>query len=88
MAAIRVKRGTRAQLDAAAVASGLSAGEPYLITDEWRMAIGTGEMTYQDVARADELPDLTHRPEILTGTASPPSPSGLAEGTVYLQYTP
>lgn len=87
MAAIRVKRGTRAQLDAAAGASALSAGEPYLITDEGRLAVGTGVATYQTAARADELPSLTNRPEILTGTGTPPSASGLAEGTLYLQYT-
>ena len=33
------KRGTRAQLNAAATANGLHAGEPYLITDEARLAV-------------------------------------------------
>ena len=41
MARIRIKRGTRAQINAAAVAGTLNIGEPYLLTDEGRMAIAT-----------------------------------------------
>ena len=40
MATIKLKRGTRAQLDAAALASNLVVGEPYLIIDEGRLAVG------------------------------------------------
>lgn len=39
---IRVKRATRAQLTTAAGAGNLAQGEPYLVTDEGRLAIGTG----------------------------------------------
>jgi hypothetical protein len=45
---IRLKRGTRAQLAAAAAASGLTAGEPYLITDEGVLAVGTAAGAYAD----------------------------------------
>jgi hypothetical protein len=45
---IRVKRGTRAQLDAAAAAAGLAAGEPYLITDESALAVGIAANSYAD----------------------------------------
>jgi hypothetical protein len=45
---IRVKRGTRAQLAAAAAANALAAGEPYLITDEGVLAVGTAAGTYAD----------------------------------------
>ena len=50
MTAIRIKRGTRAQLDSAAGASQLVAGEPYLITDEDRMAVGTSATAYETYA--------------------------------------
>lgn len=53
MALIRFKRGTRAQLDAAAAASQLNAGEPYYLTDEEAYAIGTSATTYVDVGPAD-----------------------------------
>lgn len=49
MANIRIKRGTRAQLNAAAAASGLSEGEPYLVTDGPGLALGTGVDTYVDI---------------------------------------
>jgi hypothetical protein len=53
-AEIRIKRGTRAQLDAAALAGTLSAGEPYLITDEDRVAVGLTASTYQAYAKVGE----------------------------------
>ena len=46
MALIRFKRGTRAQLDAAAAMGQLHVGEPYLLTDEEIVALGTGTDTY------------------------------------------
>lgn len=45
-ARIQVLRTTRANLDAQASASGLYEGEPYLITDEGRLAVGTGVDDY------------------------------------------
>jgi hypothetical protein len=50
MAQIRIKRGTRAQIDAAAAASQLAEGEPYLVTDEGRMAVGIASDAYSDAA--------------------------------------
>ncbi len=49
MPRIMIKRGTRAQLDAAATAGQLAAGEPYLVTDEGVVAIGLSASTYGDV---------------------------------------
>lgn len=49
---IKIKRGTRSQLNAAAAANGLAAGEPYLITDENRLAIGLTVSTYAEYALA------------------------------------
>lgn len=48
---LRVKRCTRAEIDAAAAASGLAEGEPYLITDEDVLAVGTGPSTYVEHAK-------------------------------------
>lgn len=50
MALIRIKRGTRSQLDAAKAANQLAAGEPYLVTDEAALAIGTAAGTYADIS--------------------------------------
>lgn len=55
MATLRIKRGTRAQLDAAAAASGLHEGEPYLITDESRIAIGLSTGLYQSLLKVGEV---------------------------------
>lgn len=57
MAVLQIKRGTRAQLDAAATAAALKAGELYLITDEDRLAVGLSTTTYSDFALADHTHD-------------------------------
>lgn len=54
MPAIQIKRGTRAQIDAAAAAGQLAPGEPYLITDEGRIATGTSASTYAAAAKQGE----------------------------------
>ena len=59
MSKVFIKRGTRSQLDAAAAASGLNTGEPYLITDEDRIAVGLSATTYQDYALTSESPSKT-----------------------------
>ena len=51
---VQIKRGTRAQVNAAAAASGLKAGEPYLITDENRIALGLSATTYEAYAKQSE----------------------------------
>ncbi len=58
MPSILIKRGTRTQIESAKTASGLNAGEPYLITDESRLAIGTSVNTYSDFAKKSEVADL------------------------------
>lgn len=52
---LKIKRGTRAQLDAAVTGNSLNQGEPYLITDEGRIAIGTGSNTYSAFAKTSEI---------------------------------
>lgn len=63
MAILKVKRGTRVQLDTAGTALGLVQGEPYLITDEGRFAVGLTNATYASfVKQGEEQPldgDLT-----------------------------
>lgn len=52
---IKVLRTSRANLDVQKAASGLIAGEPYLITDEGRIAVATAVDAYQAAAKQDEL---------------------------------
>lgn len=51
---ITILRTTRAALNAQATANGLIQGEPYLITDESRVAIATGTNTYQTYLKEGE----------------------------------
>ena len=55
MASIRIKSGTRAQLNAAAAASQLAAREPYFISDEGRFAVGTGASAYTAFAKEADV---------------------------------
>jgi hypothetical protein len=55
---LKIKRGTRAQLNSGAASNILNLGEPYLISDEGRIAVGTGSNTYADFAKLSEIPTL------------------------------
>ena len=55
---LKLKRGTRSQLDAAVTGNSLNQGEPYLITDEGRIAIGTGSNSYETFAKTSEVQAL------------------------------
>lgn len=92
MLTITIKRGTRAEINAAAAAGQLVVGEPYLITDEGRIAIGTGTHSYQAMAKQGEggtggggtpVPDVRTwlaqpAPEFADWLAQPDSPAQLA----------
>jgi hypothetical protein len=52
---LKLLRATRAALNSAGAAHGLTQGEPYLITDEGRLAVGTGTDTYAALALQSEL---------------------------------
>jgi hypothetical protein len=54
MPSLAHKRGTRAQIDAAASGSQLRTGEIYLITDEARLTVGTANNTHSPVAKQSE----------------------------------
>ena len=55
MPSIKIKRGTRAQLASAAVASGLKQGEMYHVTDEDRIDLGTGVGASVALAKKSEV---------------------------------
>lgn len=55
MPSVRIKGGTRAQLNTAAGAGQLNAREPYFITDEGRFAVGTGTGAYSAMAKEGEV---------------------------------
>jgi len=54
MPSLAHKRGTRAQIDAAAAASTLKTGEVYLITDEARLTVGTATNAHMPLAKQSE----------------------------------
>jgi hypothetical protein len=75
MAVIRFKRGTLAQLVAAAGANGLREGEPYHVTDLDMTAVGTSVSTYRfDGVLA--LGELDPVPSGYNGAVSRPGSAG------------
>ena len=54
MSSLKIKRGSYAQLVAAATADQLKEGEPYLITDQGRIAVGTSTSTFEVFAKIEE----------------------------------
>ena len=59
MSSLKIKRGSYAQLAAAATADQLKEGEPYLITDQGRIAIGTSTSTFEVFAKLSEVAQNT-----------------------------
>ncbi len=55
MSSLKIKRGSYAQLAAAATADQLKEGEPYLITDQGRIAVGTSTSTFEVFAKLSEV---------------------------------
>jgi len=51
---LQIKRGTRSDLDRAALLGTLAVGEPILITDEARLAIATSASAYTAMAKLSE----------------------------------
>ncbi|WP_207306734.1 hypothetical protein [Xanthomonas oryzae] len=75
---IYVKRGTRAQFDAAATAGELAASEPYFIIDEGRFAMGTSANSYATYAIA-----LTQDLSLYVSTTGSDSNDGLSAATAF-----
>lgn len=76
MPKVLIKRGTRSQLDTAKTASGLNAGELYLITDESKVAVGTAVNAYVELQGWDADLDTW---------ATKTAPSGTVVGTTDTQ---
>lgn len=55
MPSVRIKRGTREQIEDAAVAAELAEGELYLIADEGRLAVGLGTTLYEEFAKLSDV---------------------------------
>jgi hypothetical protein len=70
MPSLRHKRGTRAQLDAAAIASALKAGEVYLLSDEARLSVGTAANAHEAAAKKSEIDTLSARINVASSYAS------------------
>jgi hypothetical protein len=70
MPSLSHKRGTRTQIDAAALASGLKAGEVYLLTDESRLTVGTAANAHQAAAKQSETNALSDRLNVIGSFAS------------------
>ncbi|EER61567.1 hypothetical protein AcdelDRAFT_0902 [Acidovorax delafieldii 2AN] len=70
MPSLKIKRGTRAQLDSAAAASGLNQGELYHVTDESRIAVGTAANAYKAMMREDD-PVVASQIHAATSKATP-----------------
>lgn len=75
---IYVKRGTRAQFDAAATAGELAASEPYFISDEGRFAMGTSANSYVTYAVA-----LTQDLSLYVSSTGSDSNDGLSAATAF-----
>lgn len=65
----QLPRGTRAALDAKATAGTIVVGQPYLITDEGRIALGLTTNTYETYAKESEVVSIS------VGTTAPSSPA-------------
>jgi hypothetical protein len=76
---IQIKRGTRAQIESAKAAGLLKDGEPYLITDEGRLAVGVSPNGYSSFARLEELVDekVAVSAEGVSGYLYPDATSGI-----------
>lgn len=74
---IRFKRGSRAQIMAAAASNGLAAGEPYLITDEDNFALATSASTFQTFVRVEGIRAVVRLTQAAYDALSPPDPDTL-----------
>lgn len=69
---IRVKSGTRAQIDAAGVAGQIKAREPYLITDEQRLGIGIDANTMASMLASADFTTVRWLTQAAYDALSPP----------------
>jgi hypothetical protein len=67
---LRFIRSLRAALNSTASGGGLLAGEPYLITDENRLAVGLSTTTYEAMAKQSEVRTFASAADYRAKTAS------------------
>lgn len=67
---IQIKRGTRTQIEDAKAAGQLKDGEPYLITDENRIAVGVSSSGYSSFAKDGDNSDITSLSGITGGISA------------------
>jgi hypothetical protein len=70
MPSLRHKRGSRAQIDAAALAATLKTGEVYLLSDEARLTVGTAANAHEAAAKKSETDALSAKLNVVGGYAS------------------
>ena len=85
MPSIKIKRGTRAQLAAAAAANGLKQGELYHVTDENRIDLGTAVGASVALATKAEV-DAKQAALGFKITVSATEPSSPVAGDVWIDY--
>ena len=85
MSSIKIKRGTRAQLSAAAAANGLKQGELYHVTDENRIDLGTAVGASAALATKAEV-DAKQAALGFKITVSTTEPSSPATGDIWISY--
>lgn len=94
MPSLKIKRGTKAQIDAAATAGTLEAGQPFLVTDTGKIAVATGTNSYNSFVIDDYriLEKGSDQSEIdgdlsdITGLAAPLVANGLYSVDGLLTY--
>lgn len=85
MPSVKIKRGTRAQLSAAATANGLKQGELYHVTDENRIDLGTAVGASVALATKTEV-DTKQEALGFKITVSTTEPSSPATGDIWISY--
>ena len=68
---IQIKRGTRSQVEAAKTSGALLQGEPYLITDENRLGVGTSVNSYSSFATKEEVESVPDKKVAVSEVGTP-----------------
>lgn len=94
MPSLKIKRGTKAQIDAAATAGTLEAGQPFLVADKGKIAVATGTNSYnsfviddyQILEKGSDQSETNGDLSDITGLAAPLVANGLYSVDGLLTY--